>query len=75
MYYNDDTDKYHIDNQLTVKMQCKLAGIPAERIRIDWTCTYVDPDGFSYREDKRCGRHLGFVVKKGESCTIQNSPS
>lgn len=65
MYYNDDTHKYHIDNQLTVKMQCELAGIPAERITIDRTCTYVDPAGFSYREDRQCGRHLSFVVKKG----------
>jgi len=65
MYYNDDTHKYHIDNQLTVKKQCELAGIPAERITIDRTCTYVDPAGFSYREDRQCGRHLSFVVKKG----------
>ena len=64
MYYNDDTHKYHIDNQLTVKKQCELAGIPAERIKIDRTCTYVNPAGFSYREDRQCGRHLGFVVKK-----------
>jgi len=65
MYFNDDTHKYHIDNQLAVKRQCELAGIPAEQIAIDRTCTYVDPDGFSYREDRQCGRHLGFVVKKG----------
>ena len=64
MYYNDDTHKYHIDNQLTVKKQCELAGIPSERITIDRTCTYVDPAGFSYREDRQCGRHLSFVVRK-----------
>ena len=28
MYYNEDTRKYHIGNQLTVKRQCELAGIP-----------------------------------------------
>ena len=65
MYYNDETHKYHIDNQLTVKKQCELAGIPAEQITIDRTCTYVDPDGFSYREDRQSGRHLSFIVKKG----------
>ena len=29
MYFNTQTTKYHIDNQLTVKKQCELAGIPA----------------------------------------------
>lgn len=65
MYYNDDTLKYHIDNQLTVKRQCELAGIPTEQIVIDRTCTYVSSDGFSYREDRACGRHLSFILKKG----------
>ena len=41
IYYNDQTHKYHIDNQQTVKKQCELAGIPAEQITIDRTCTYV----------------------------------
>ncbi len=62
--YNDQTHKYHIDNQLTVKKQCELVGIPAEQIMIDRTCTYVSLDGFSYREDKQSGRHLSFVIKK-----------
>ncbi|QBP40153.1 peptidoglycan editing factor PgeF [Paenisporosarcina antarctica] len=64
MYYNDQTRKYHIDNQQTVKKQCELAGIPAEQITIDHTCTYVSPDGFSYRQDKKSGRHLSFIMKK-----------
>ncbi|WP_438313892.1 peptidoglycan editing factor PgeF [Sporosarcina sp. FA9] len=63
--YNDQTNKYHIDNQLTVKMQCELAGIPAGQITIDPTCTYLSPDGFSYREDKSSGRHLSFIMRKG----------
>lgn len=66
IYYNEQTRKYHIDNQLTVKKQCELAGIPAERITIDKTCTYENPDGFSYRQDKRTGRHLSFIMKKGD---------
>jgi len=63
IYYNDLTHKYHIDNQRVVKKQCELAGIPAERITIDETCTYVSSDGFSYRQDKECGRHLNFIMK------------
>ncbi|WP_017381226.1 peptidoglycan editing factor PgeF [Paenisporosarcina sp. TG-14] len=66
MYYNDQTRKYHIDNQQTVKKQCELAGIPTEKITVDQTCTYVSPDGFSYRQDKKSGRHLSFIMKKDE---------
>lgn len=64
MYYNHNTNKYHIDNQLTVKKQLELVGVPAEQITIDQTCTYKDWNGFSYRENRQCGRHLSFVVKK-----------
>ncbi|GIN21453.1 MAG TPA: peptidoglycan editing factor PgeF [Bacillus bacterium] len=64
IYFNDKTRKYHIDNQLTVKKQCELAGVPAERIMIDRACTYLSPDGFSYRQDKKCGRHMSFVMRK-----------
>lgn len=66
MYYNDQTHKYHIDNQQTVKWQCERAGIPAEQITIDETCTYISPEGFSYREDRQCGRHLSFITRKAE---------
>lgn len=64
MYYNDKTKKYHIDNQLTVKQQCELAGIPSEQILIDKTCTFKSAEGFSYREDKQSGRHLSFIMRK-----------
>ena len=66
MYYNEQTNKYHIDNQLTVKKQCEMAGIPSEHITIDRTCPYVSQDGFSYREDRQCGRHLSFIMRKGD---------
>ncbi|WP_342600598.1 peptidoglycan editing factor PgeF [Psychrobacillus sp. FSL H8-0483] len=66
MYYNNQTNKYHIDNQQTVKKQCELAGISTEQITIDPTCTYLSPDGFSYRQDKQSGRHLSFIMKKGD---------
>lgn len=62
--FNKQTRKYHIDNQLTVKKQCELAGVPADRIFVDRTCTFLSPDGFSYRRDKKCGRHLSFIVRK-----------
>ncbi len=62
--YNDATGKWHIDNQKTVETQLLQAGIPAGRITIDRTCTFKSPDGFSYREDKKAGRHLSFIVKK-----------
>ena len=64
IYYNDQTGKYHIDNQLTVKKQCELAGIPSSQISVDRTCTFQDSSGFSYRQDKKSGRHLIFISKK-----------
>lgn len=64
MYFNHQTNKYHIDNQLTVKKQCELAGIPSQQITIDRTCTYLSADGFSYRENKQCGRHVSFIMRK-----------
>ncbi|MFJ8237457.1 peptidoglycan editing factor PgeF [Ureibacillus sp. NPDC094379] len=66
MYFNDDTNKYHIDNQLTVKKQCELAGVPSENITIDQTCTFLSSDGFSYRQDKKSGRHMSFIMKKAK---------
>lgn len=64
IYFNDDTHKYHISNQQTVKKQCELIGIPSEHITIDDTCTYINPNGFSYRQDRKSGRHLSFIMKK-----------
>lgn len=62
--FNEATGKYHIDNQLTVKTQLERAGVLPEHIDIDRSCTYMSPDGFSYREDKQCGRHMAYIVKK-----------
>ncbi|MFJ7667202.1 peptidoglycan editing factor PgeF [Lysinibacillus sp. NPDC097195] len=64
MYYNTETNKYHIDNQQTVKKQCELTGIPSHQITIDPTCTFLSEEGFSYRQDKACGRHLSFIMRK-----------
>ena len=62
--FKSETNKYHIDNQLVVKTQCELAGIPAKNISIDRECTYLLEEGFSYRQDRSCGRHVSFIVRK-----------
>ena len=64
MYFNEETNKYHIDNQLTVKRQCELIGIPSDNISIDHTCTFLSEEGFSYREDRKAGRHVSFIMRK-----------
>lgn len=64
IYYREDTNKFHIDNQLTVKKQCELVGIPSEQITVDRLCTFKSAEGFSYRENKQAGRHASFIVKK-----------
>ena len=67
IYFNETTNKYHIDNQQTVKKQCELMGIPSSNITIDSTCTFKSPDGFSYRQDKKSGRHLSFIMRKAST--------
>lgn len=62
--YNELTYKYHIDNQLVVRKQCELQGISSENITVDRTCTYISPEGFSWRQDKSCGRHMSFIMRK-----------
>lgn len=64
MYYNGESGKYHIDNKQTVKKQCELVGIPSANITVDETCTFINNEGFSYRQDKQSGRHLSFICKK-----------
>lgn len=64
MFFKEETNKYHINNQQTVKRQCELVGIPSENILIDSTCTFKSPEGFSYRQDKKSGRHLSFILRK-----------
>ena len=61
---NESTGKYHIDNQLTVKKQCERCGIDPVQIVLDRTCTFESEEGFSYRQDKRCGRHLSFIMMR-----------
>jgi len=62
--YQKSINKYYIDNQQVVKEQCVQSGILEENITVDPTCTYDNPTGFSYRENKKAGRHLSFIVQK-----------
>lgn len=64
MYYNEQTGKYHVDNQMVVRKQLELKGINPERISVDRTCTYQSAEGFSYRQARNCGRHLSFIMRK-----------
>lgn len=64
--FNAETNKFHIDNQLVVKTQCERAGIPSTNITVDRECTYLLDEGFSYRQDKNCGRHVSFIVQTEE---------
>lgn len=64
MYFKEETGKYHIDNQGVVQKQCELAGIPADQITVDRTCTFLDEEGFSHRQDRNAGRHVSVIVRK-----------
>ncbi|GEK33702.1 peptidoglycan editing factor PgeF [Kurthia sibirica] len=64
MYYKEETDKYHIDNQLVVKRQFERAGVPSTQITVDATCTFLHDDGFSYRQNRADGRHMTFIRRK-----------
>lgn len=64
IYWNSNTGKYHIDNQLVVSRQCQRAGISPEQIALDRTCTFESPDCFSYRRDKASGRQMSFVMRR-----------
>lgn len=65
IYYNNETNKYHIDNKGFVREQCLRSGIDPAKIIIDTSCTYEDPCCFSYRRDRDCGRHMSFVMRLG----------
>ena len=64
MYFKEDTNKYHIDNQQVVRAQLIQQGVPAEHITVDTTCTFDDSMGFSYRQNRTKNRHLSFITTK-----------
>lgn len=61
--YKESTHKFHIDNGLVVREQCLRAGIPEENIIQSTVCTYTSEQGFSYRQNRQAGRHLGFIYR------------
>lgn len=61
--YREETGKYHIDNGATVKEQCLRAGVLEAHIEQTAICTFTSERGFSYRQDKQAGRHLGFIFR------------
>lgn len=65
IYFDKERQKYLIDNQAVVAMQCERAGIAKNNIVMDKTCTMNAEQGFSYREDKKTGRHMTFIMQKG----------
>lgn len=69
--WNEETGKFHIDNQLIVKAQCMLAGVPEHRISIDRKCTYLLDEGFSYRQNRSCGRHVTFIVQQEDGHHVE----
>lgn len=64
MFHREATEKYHIDNQLTVRQQCIMLGIPEQQIAFDPTCTFQSEKHFSHRQDNQTGRHLSFIMKR-----------
>jgi YfiH family protein len=62
--YRKNEGKYHIDNRLVVREQCVMSGISPENIFVDASCTFQDSDCFSYRQDRSCGRHMGFIMRR-----------
>ena len=62
--FDEERQKYLIDNQAVVQMQCERVGIKRNNIIIDQTCTMNADQGFSYREDKQTGRHMTFIMQK-----------
>lgn len=63
--WDDGRGKYLVDNQATVAEQLKRVGILADNIRLSDQDTLAMVDGFSYRLDKRPGRHFNFITRKG----------
>ncbi|MGN1343920.1 MAG: peptidoglycan editing factor PgeF [Traorella sp.] len=67
-YFNEATQKGYVDNKELNRLQCILEGIPDKNIIVDKNCTYSNSESFfSYRKDKECGRHLSFIMLKGEA--------
>ena len=67
IYYKPETEKAHVDNKGLNLQQCLNLGVPLNNITVDKNCTFANQENFfSYRKDTKCGRHMSFIMKKGE---------
>ncbi|HIV74445.1 MAG TPA: peptidoglycan editing factor PgeF [Candidatus Pseudogracilibacillus intestinigallinarum] len=67
IHFNQEKNKFFIDNQQTIIQQLQLIGIKQHQIMIDDTCTFQHEAGFSHRRDKEKGRHMAFI-RRSKSC-------
>lgn len=64
IHFKEETKKWHIDTRGVVQQQLIQSGIPAHHLHFDERCTFDTSNAFSYRQNRQCGRHLGFIVQK-----------
>lgn len=68
IYTNQQTKKSYVDNQQLNAQQCRLMGVEAGNIYVDKNCTFANQEKFfSYRRNKDCGRHMSFIMLRGEA--------
>ena len=66
-YFNESIQKGFVDNKELNRLQCLIEGVPVKNIIVDKNCTFANSENFfSYRKNKECGRHMSFVMLKGE---------
>lgn len=67
IYHKEGSEKSFVDNKGLNLRQCFNEGVLAENINMDKNNTYSNSENFfSYRRDKNCGRHMSFIMMKGE---------
>lgn len=67
IYYKPETKKAHVDNKGLNLQQCLNKGVDFRNIALDKNCTSANQETFfSYRKDKNCGRHMTFIMMRGE---------
>lgn len=61
--WDEEKQKYFIDNQATVVTQLVASGFSPDNIQTSTQDTLQMADGFSYRLDKTPGRHFNFIYR------------
>lgn len=65
-YFNDSTQKGFVNNKELNRLQCLSEGVLENNITVDKNCTFSNTENFfSYRKEKTCGRHMSFIMMKG----------